>query len=139
MKLITRDTDYAVRALSYIAKSKKELVSVEELVKKTRIPRPFLRKILQILNKKKILQSFKGKGGGFKLAILPANIYLFELIKIFQGPFNINKCTFKQRICPDMKTCPLRKKVTQIEKNVLSELKSITIGSLITKRLKTES
>ncbi|NQT95587.1 MAG: Rrf2 family transcriptional regulator [Candidatus Omnitrophica bacterium] len=131
MKLITRDTDYAVRAISFIAESKKDLVSADELVKKTRIPRPFLRKILQVLNKKKILKSHKGKGGGFSLAVSPRRIYLFELIKIFQGPFNLNKCTFKKQICPDMKTCPLRKKVTQIEKHVLSELKGITIASLL--------
>jgi len=131
MKLITRDTDYAVRALTYIAKTKIDIVSVDELVKNTKIPRPFLRKILQILNKKNILKSFKGKGGGFKLAVSASSIYLFELIKIFQGPFNINKCTFKKQICPDMRTCPLKRKITQIESNVLKDLKSITIASLV--------
>ena len=56
MKLITRDTDYAIRALCFIARFKKKIVSVSELVKVLKIPRPFLRKILQTLNKKRILK-----------------------------------------------------------------------------------
>ena len=41
MKLITRDTDYAVRAIAFIAESEKEMVSTDELVKELKIPRPF--------------------------------------------------------------------------------------------------
>ena len=64
MKLITRDTDYAIRALCCIAKRKETIISVDKLVKQLRIPRPFSRKILQTLNKRKILRSYKGTSGG---------------------------------------------------------------------------
>jgi Rrf2 family protein len=105
MKLITRDTDYAVRALCFIAESKKEIVSATELVKNLKAPRPFLRKILQILNKKRLLRSYKGLGGGFSLRISPQKIFLIDLIEIFQGPLKLNECIFKKRICPNIKTC----------------------------------
>jgi hypothetical protein len=72
MKLINRDTDYALRAMSFIVKYNKKIVSVAELVKSLKIPQPFLRKILQKLNKQGILKSYKGKDGGFLLA-KPAN------------------------------------------------------------------
>ncbi|MBL7129936.1 MAG: Rrf2 family transcriptional regulator [Candidatus Omnitrophica bacterium] len=133
MKLITRDTDYAVRALCFIAKQKEDIVSVAELVEKLRIPRSFLRKILQILNKKRILKSHRGQGGGFVLAISPGKIFLVNLIKIFQGSLKINECIFKNRICPNLKKCILKKKIDTIEKYVISELKSITIASLLKK------
>ena len=58
MKLITRNTDYAIRALCFIARKKKQVVSVKELVSKLRIPKPFLRKISQRLNKERILVSY---------------------------------------------------------------------------------
>lgn len=131
MKLITRDTDYAVRALCFIAKHKSDMISVRELVKELKIPRPFSRKILQILNKKRVLKSYKGPGGGFSLAVVPKNIFLVDLIEIFQGPFKLNECTFKKRICPDITSCVLNKKINTIEKYVISELKSITIASLL--------
>ncbi|MBU2258562.1 MAG: Rrf2 family transcriptional regulator, partial [Candidatus Omnitrophica bacterium] len=65
MKLITRDTDYALRALCFIAKNKDKVTPAPELVAKLKIPRPFLRKILQSLDKNGLLKSYKGKGGGF--------------------------------------------------------------------------
>ena len=131
MKLITRDTDYALRAICFIVKSKKKIVPVSELVKELRIPRPFLRKILQILNKNRILISYKGQGGGFLLKSSPNEIFLTDLIEIFQGPFKLNECLFKKKICPYIKRCMLSKKIDSIEKYVIAELRSITIGDLL--------
>jgi len=131
MKLITRDTDYALRAICFIAKNKKTIVSVKELVGKLEIPRPFLRKILQVLNRKKILKSHKGAGGGFVLLKPAKEIFLIDLIRIFQGPLVLNECLFKKMLCPNIKTCPLRKKLDKIERLVLRELGSITIASLL--------
>ena len=123
MKLITRDTDYALRALCYIFTHKKKIVSVAELVSTLRIPRPFLRKILQILNKKRILKSYKGKHGGF-LAARPANkIFLVDLIETFQGPVRLNECFFKKLSCPQVSTCVLRGKIDKIERYVLKDVR----------------
>jgi len=131
MKLITRDTDYALRALCFIAKRKKEIVPVSELVKALKIPGPFLRKILQILNKKKVLRSYKGQGGGFLLVLPAERIFLADLIKIFQGPLLLNECFFKKMACRDNKTCLLRKKIDVLEKYIIRELDSITLASLL--------
>ncbi len=131
MKLITRDTDYAIRAISFMAKKKKKIVSVSELVRTLKIPRPFLRKILQILNKNQILKSIKGKAGGFMLGLSPNKIYLVDLMRIFQGSLKLNKCIFKKKICPNIKTCKLKKQLDNIQKYVISELKTITIAHLI--------
>lgn len=131
MKLITRDTDYAIRALCYIAKQKEEVVSVTELVKRLRVPRPFLRKILQMLNSKGVLESHKGVGGGFKLLLSPNKVFIVDLINIYQGPFSLNECFLKKMVCPHKKTCQLKRRLDNIEKYVLSKLKTISIESLI--------
>lgn len=62
MKLITRDTDYALRAVCFIARDKERVTSASELVKNLSIPQPFLRKLLQILSRGRILRSHKGQG-----------------------------------------------------------------------------
>lgn len=131
MKLITRDTDYALRALCFIARQKEKVFSADELVRKLKVPRPFLRKILQQLNKSRILHSHRGLGGGFSLAKSAKDICLLELIKIFQGRFRMNKCLFKKSVCPRIKICPLRAKLDRIEKQVAKELSSINIASLL--------
>jgi Rrf2 family protein len=130
MKLITRNTDYAIRALCYISKHK-TVVTVEELVEKLGVPRSFMRKILQQLNKEKILESFKGQGGGFKLKVLPEKIYIIEIMRIFQGRVELNGCFLKKDVCPNKGKCVLRKKLRLIEKNMFKQLKEITIASLV--------
>ena len=131
MKLLSRNTDYAVRAVCYIANCNDKIVTVAQLVKTLKIPQPFLRKILQVLNNKRLLRSYKGSGGGFRLAKNPENIYLNDLMEIFQGPFRLNECYFKKEVCPNKRSCFLKKKVDEIERSVVSKLCSITIGSIL--------
>ena len=95
------------------------------------MPRPFLRKILQTLNKKRLLNSSKGKGGGFALTVSPGEITIIDLMKIFQGPIKLNECTFKKKVCPNVKDCLLKKKIDEIEKEVMERLKAITLESLL--------
>ena len=130
MKLISRNTDYAVRAVCYIA-GKDGVVTVTELVKALKIPRPFLRNILQALGRKNILKSSKGSGGGFRLARRPGKINLIELIEAFQGPFKLNECFFKRELCPNRKSCCLKKKIDAIGDKVYSVLKNITMASIL--------
>ncbi|MDO8535454.1 MAG: Rrf2 family transcriptional regulator [Candidatus Omnitrophota bacterium] len=131
LKLLSRNTDYAVRAVCYMAKDKKRIFSVRELVDALKMPRPFLRKILQVLNNKGLLRSYKGIGGGFRLARKAENIYLIDMIEAFQGPFKLNECFFKRKICPNRSSCSLKRKIDTIEGMVYKELKSITIGSIL--------
>jgi len=131
VKLITRETDYAIRALCCMAKQKVDVTSVYELAKCLDIPRPFLRKILQVLNKKKVLCSYKGKGGGFKLSIKPKELSLYDIITAFQGPVTLNDHMFKRSPCPHISSCHIKRKVDVIEKLVISRFKSVTIASII--------
>ncbi len=131
MKLITRDTDYAIRAIAYMAKHKERKISVKELVKNLKVPQPFLRKILQVLDKKGMLRSYKGKGGGFLLNTRPQDIFLLDLIRIFQGRFSLNECFLKKHACPHTKECRLRRKIDKIQACVVKELKKINIAYLL--------
>ncbi len=130
MKLITRNTDYAMRALCYIAQQEKQAVSVTEMVSALKIPRPFLRKILQTLSGEGLLHSTKGQGGGFSLACPAEKVVLTDLIRIFQNTIQLNECIFKRKLCPNRSTCVLKREIDSIEKDVLERLHGITIASL---------
>jgi Rrf2 family protein len=133
MKLITRNTDYAIRALCFISKNDNRVISVGELAKRLKTPRPFLRKILQILNREGVLKSYKGKSGGFLLARPTCKIFVTDLIGIFQGPLRLDNCILAKMLCPEMKRCLLRRKIKEIESYILRELRNITIDSLLEK------
>ncbi|NQU38774.1 MAG: Rrf2 family transcriptional regulator [Lentisphaerae bacterium] len=130
MNLINRDTDYAVRALCHMAQHPDTIVSVADLHPQLQVPRPYLRLILQTLAREQILQSFRGKGGGFKLAKPPAKIRLSDIIEIFQGDIALVECVFHGEACPDCTTCPLRRTVMEIEAMALKTLRATTIASL---------
>lgn len=130
MKLITRDTDYALRAICYIAKQGKRRVPTSELVQKLKMPRSFLRKALQMLDKKGLLRSYKGTGGGFVISKNTRNIRLLDLMEAFQGPLSLNECSFKKKKCPEQVNCPLRKKINALEAYIISQLRDVSIASL---------
>lgn len=130
MKLITRNTDYAMRALCYIANQGKDSVSVAEMVEALKIPGPFLRKILQTLSGKGMLDSWKGQGGGFSLARSAEKIFLTDLIKIFQKTVRLNECIFKKKLCPNRGRCMLKREIDEIEGEVMGRLGGISIAKL---------
>lgn len=131
MKLITQDTDYAVRVLIALARKPEETVPVSDLVTELGISRPFLRKICQVLSRNHLLESRKGRGGGFTLAKPPENIHLTDIIEMFRGPFTFEKCIFVKKLCPNRTTCVLRRELEDIEAYARSKLESITVGYLM--------
>lgn len=138
MKLITRDTDYAVRALRVIAQSKEKMISTGYLEEKLGVPRTFLRKILQLLQKAGILNSTKGNQGGFILARSAQKISLLDLVKVFQGDFCVSECVFLKKPCTQKSRCPLRSELKKIEDYALKRLGAVTLKSLLanTKKIK---
>lgn len=131
MKLINKQTDYALQALLNIAKSPDKIVSSADLYESLGLPRAILRKVLQILQKEGILDSTKGSGGGFKLATRPEKIFLLDLINIFEGKVSFVNCLFRKRLCAHRATCPIRKRIKAIELTVIEQLKNITLKQLL--------
>jgi len=133
MKLITREIDYAIRALIYLAENGERIVPVTELVDELGITRPFLRKIMQELAKADVVGSYKGNKGGFLLKKKPESIYLIDLVEVFQGKFSLNECILNKDICPNRGDCILKDRVEDIEERVKKDLESIDLRSLIKK------
>ncbi len=131
MNLITRNTDYAIRALIYMAGAAPELVSATDLVRDLGLPRPFIRKILQELQKAGFLYSIKGKNGGFQLAVAPEKLRLVDLILLFQGPVSMGDCLLRKKICACTQTCPLRLELKKIEAMAVAHLQNVTVAFLM--------
>jgi Rrf2 family protein len=130
MKLITRETDYAIKIL-LTALKKDKMVTVTMLEEELEMPRPFLRKIVQQLARGGIIQTQKGRNGGFKSVKDAEDIRVIDIMQIFQGKFSMNDCLFKKHICPNKAHCSLRRVISGIESKVEQELKSLTLKKLI--------
>ncbi|MDD3088790.1 MAG: Rrf2 family transcriptional regulator [Candidatus Omnitrophica bacterium] len=131
MKLIKRDTDYAIRALCHIASAPERSHTAKELEKALDLPLPFLRKLLQKLGKKGLLRSIKGRSGGFKLTAPAERISVLQVIEIFQGKLKLTQCFFRKKVCPRQKICKLKKRMDSIEKTVLLSIERIKISDIV--------
>jgi Rrf2 family protein len=130
VKLINRNTNYAIRSLIYIAETQK-VVTVSELVRSLHIPKALLRRIMQILSKRNILKSTRGKNGGFLLNKNPSAIYAMDIAKIFQSDIKPVNCIFMGDACSNIRHCLIKDKGRKIEKDIAYWLKSISIFSLV--------
>jgi Rrf2 family protein len=131
VKLINRDADYALKALLAVARLDGDVTAVPELAETLGIPGPYLRKIMQILARRGVVRSSRGRGGGFVLGRPAGEIFLADVIRIFQGTISLNDCLFKKRICPDVPTCPLRKTIGRLEDRLVKELEGLSLAQLL--------
>jgi Rrf2 family protein len=131
MKLLTKNSDYAVRALLVLGANKGAYISARDIAKAQNLPYQYLRRILQVLIKEKFVESKEGGRGGVKIVVAPRNIHLTDVIRLFQGNIQFSECMFRHKICQNRSTCVLRKRIGVIEQKVIKELEGITIGTLL--------
>ena len=131
MKLLTKESDYAIRAVMNLARHGNGFVSSRQIAQEEQIPLQFLRRILVTLTKHGIVESKEGIAGGARLRVSPDTVRLADLIRIFQGRIQLSECMFRKRLCANRRTCVLRKRIANIERLVATEFEKITIGDLI--------
>lgn len=131
MKLLTKSTDYAIRALLALAKKKNSFLSARDISESQGIPYQFLRRILQKLLKHNLVKSREGGGGGFKINKSANLINVTAIVEVFQGNIQLAECMFRKKLCGNRNICILRNEMKRIEKLVDKEFKGITITKLL--------
>mgnify|MGYP000873123371 CR=1 FL=1 len=132
MKLLTKNTDYAIRALLGLCLNPDEFHSAKEISDEQDIPYEYLRKIFQRLIREGLVESKSGGQGGVRLRVSPDTIKITDVIAIFQGTLQLSECMFRKKICRNRSRCVLRKHILRIEKIVTQEFGAMTIQSLLT-------
>jgi Rrf2 family protein len=129
--LITRETDYAVRTVLYLARDRDRSASVTEVADAMQIPKSFLAKVLQRLVRSHILTSMRGVNGGFRLAKKPSEISLLTILEAVQGPAAINVCAIDSKRCRLSATCSVHPVWVDIRQELEKRLRKQTIDKLV--------
>ncbi len=108
--MLSKKAKYAIKALIALADQRAEPVRISDLARAEQIPRKFLESILLGLKNQGVLQSRKGKGGGYLLARDPSTIYLGQIVRMFDGPLAPVPCASQTAYvrcadCPDEAAC----------------------------------
>jgi Rrf2 family protein len=112
---ITRQADYAVRAMVYLAqldsvaqKDEDKRAATSKIAKDKGIPPSFLAKIVSQLNVAGLLQTSRGARGGVSLAKPAEAISLLDVIEAIDGPILLNDCVGDALTCTYDDSCPLK-------------------------------
>jgi Rrf2 family protein len=136
--MLNKKTQYAFQALIYLTEHQtKGPVLIAEIARKKRIPLKFLENILLELKKDGILDSKKGKGGGYYLKLPPGKIPLARIIRKMDGPISMLPCVslyFYERCknC-DEKNCGLHDTMILVRDANLKILERKTVADLARK------
>lgn len=128
---ITRETDYAIRCVLYLAGKRGSVTMVDEISRGKSIPKSFLAKILQKLGKAGIVRSYRGVKGGFELARSPDKISLLDLIEAIQGPVAMNACALDESVCSLSGSCSVHPVWIEVRREVESLLRKKTLASFM--------
>lgn len=106
MEIIRRETDYALRCLLHLGRLEKgDLASVKALSDAEKLPYELLRKVFQRMTKAGLVESVRGKQGGFRLAMTPEKITIRHVLEAVQGSVVVNRCVSEKHCCPNQSIC----------------------------------
>lgn len=118
--VLSRRSKYGIKALlALAADAGRGPVLVSELADRDAIPKKFLEAILLELNRKGVVQSKKGKGGGYFLRRGPAEITIGEVIRALEGPLALVPCVSQTAYarcleCVNEEACGVRLAMQQV-------------------------
>lgn len=133
--MLSKKTQYALQALSYmVEKHTDDPILIAEIARQKNIPIKFLENILLELRKAGILESKKGKHGGYFFAQAPEKIKLSSIFRIIEGPIALLPCVslnFYEK-CADCneKKCGINKVMAAVRDNTLAILDNKTVSDL---------
>jgi len=130
--LITRETDYAIRALRSLSGGEKKTLA--QICKEEVVPQQFGYKILKKLAKAEYVSIKRGKDGGYIIADDFNKRTLYDLTKVMENPMDISPCVVPDYICEahtsDDFPCLVNQKLSAIQMLIEGELKAVNLLSL---------
>ena len=91
--MLSQKTRYAIRAMQFLADRYGEApVHLSEIAAAQRIPAKYLTVILSELSRFGIVASFRGRDGGYSLALSPVDISYGDLIRVTRGSLALVPC-----------------------------------------------
>jgi Rrf2 family protein len=129
---ITRQADYAVRAVLHLARMNgKGRAATSQVAKDQHIPPSFLAKIISQLSIAGLLHTSRGARGGVTLARQPEDITLLEVIEAIDGPIMLNECVGENSLCVFDDDCPLRPVWCEAQEELVGRLKGTDFKQLL--------
>lgn len=136
---ITRQADYALRAMLYLSKLEpSQRAATSQIASEQHIPPSFLAKIISQLSIAGLIHTSRGARGGVSLARTPEAISILEVVEAIDGPIALNECTLSEDGCPFGEDCPVHPMWCEAQDELVKKLRMTTFGSLLSAPAKSD-
>jgi len=139
MLTLTRKTDYALIALTHLARGSAGCSSAREIATCYGVPLPLLMNILKQLTRCGLARSVRGPRGGYLLALPAAQITLNQVIQAIEGPIQLVQCigvgcgvahNSTKTECELLPRCPVRSPIHRIQDRLVAFFNDVTLADV---------
>lgn len=137
--MLSKRAKYGIRALVYLGQQQgRGPVQIREISETLSLPKKFLEAILLDLRNGGILQSRKGKQGGYFMERSPDTISMARVLRLIDGPLAAVPCVSQTAYahcddCPDEKQCVIRWIMKEVRDSTARILDDTTLDRLVVK------
>ncbi|RFZ79607.1 Rrf2 family transcriptional regulator [Lacrimispora amygdalina] len=128
-------TDYAIRVVLYLAQHPGQVCGSREMAEKLCMTYSYMIKVTAKLKAAGFIESVQGPFGGYRLAISPFDITLYDIILAIEGKIQINRCLEDDHYCSrynidEQNHCPVHQSFQTLQNQMIEFLKSQRISKL---------
>lgn len=128
---LTTLSDYALRVLMYAATQDQRLITIAETAQLYGISRSHLMKVVNMLTRAGYLQGVRGRTGGFRLAIAPAQLRLGDVLRVTEPDFAMVECLAGDKNCILAPSCRLPSILRRATASFLATMDEYTLADLL--------
>jgi Rrf2 family protein len=133
--VLSQTAEYALRAVLAIAEEPGGApVGANRLAKVLRIPQNYLSKTLHQLARAGVLESTRGKLGGFQLARPASRISLLDVVSPFDDVTGQRTCLMGRTVCSDHNPCAAHSRWKDVAERTVQFFSETTVADLMQPR-----
>ena len=128
--MISQTLEYALRAVVTLAQNQGKACTSQRISELTKVPAPYLSKLMQLLVRGGLVQSQRGLHGGFVLTKQPDELTIWDVVDVVDPFQRIRECPLGL-ITHGSNLCPLHSRLDKTMENAEQAFRDTTIVELL--------
>jgi FeS assembly SUF system regulator len=130
MLRISKMTDYAIMVMVELHASRGEVLSAHALAERSHLELPTVSKVLKLLVKTGLVDSYRGASGGYVLERNARDVSVAEIIAAIEGPIAMTECSVEEGLCAQEAICGLRGNWQRISVAVAKAMAGVSLAEM---------
>ncbi len=123
-------TDYAIMVMVELHGSSREVLTAQVLATNSHLELPTVSKVLKLLVKMGLIDSYRGVNGGYSLERSAQDISVAEIIAAIEGPIAMTECSVEEGLCTLEAMCKLRDNWQRISIAVARAMEGVSLAEM---------